>query len=92
MATRLFYQNMINALVAEFLNNISKICLSPISYQDKVLSIMYYNIDNFFIQLIKYFKLTRVTLKKILNQDHARHQNFIATRILNNGFIQNQTH
>ena len=46
MATRSFYQNIINELDSDLLNNNTEIFISPISYQDNTLSLADNNIDN----------------------------------------------
>ena len=66
MATRSFYQNIINELDSDLLNNNTEIFISPISYQDNILSLVDNTIDNVINHLIKYVKLTKGTNKKII--------------------------
>ena len=66
MATRSFYQNIINELDTELINNNTEIFISPISYQDNIISFVDNTIDNVINQSIKYVKLTRGTNKEII--------------------------
>ena len=66
MATQSFYQNLINELDTDLLNNNTEIFISPISYQDNTLSLADNTIDNIINQLIKYVKLTKGTNTKII--------------------------
>ena len=66
MATRSFYQNIINELDTNLFNNNTEIFISPTGYQDNIISLVDNTIDNVINQLIKYVKLMRGTNKKII--------------------------